>query len=281
MFARLSVLACCLGLGLGVWVGWRVQPATRLVIFDVGQGDSILFQDEGAAILVDCGPRSDSFDAGERLVLPKLRSYGVSNVSLIVLTHPDQDHFGGLRAVLRRFPDAKLAISSAFRNDPKMLGVVQGAGLGVDQVLWLSADNRARVGAFELDIDCPPWQEGESDNEGSIFVRLSNGHAGAVLTGDAPMDAERRMLPDEDWRAQVLKAGHHGSKTSTCEEWLNAVKPKWAVISCGPDNRYGHPHRRVLDILAAHRVQIARTDKEGDVEFDLGPDGFERARRTR
>ena len=88
-----------------------------------------------------------------------------------------------------------------------MISVVQDAGLSPDRVIWLSADNRAHLGSFELDIDCPDWREGENDNEGSIFLRLSDGRASAVMTGDAPSDAEQRMLPDEDLARPNIEGG--------------------------------------------------------------------------
>ena len=144
------------------------------------------------------------------------------------------------------------------------------------RMIWLGPGQKAQIGDFSVEIDCPEWHDPEPDNDGCEFVRLSGDGASAVFTGDASVGAEARMMPGHDWSAQVLKLGHHGSKTASSEAWLESVHPQWAVVSCGRGNVYGHPHREVINRVEHLGIKVARTDEEGDVTFDLGPHGWER-----
>jgi competence protein ComEC len=276
---RKVLLAWAAGLVAGG--GWGLfggSQETRLTFLAVGQGDCAVFQTEGTAMLIDTGPRTDSTDAGQRIVLPRLQRMGIGRIALIVLTHPDSDHVGGLRAVLARHREARVAVSAAFRQHEGLLSTLKEAGVPPSNVLWLGPETRARLGAFTIQLSCPRWREGMGDNDGSVFVRLSNGAASATLTGDASSDTETTEAPGHDWSAQVLKAGHHGSVTATSQSWLEAVRPKVVVISCGRNNRYGHPHPAVLDRLSKRGVQILRTDTQGDQTFEATPSGFTLAR---
>jgi len=252
--------------GVGIWLGLR-EPTTRLTFLSVGQGDCAVLQHDGRTILVDAGPTSGSFDAGARVVLPKLRSMGVERVDLLLLTHPDSDHLGGAGAVLRAFPGARIAIPGTFREHPQLKAYLAQWKLRPESVVWLGARTEGRVGAFTLSVVCPP--PGQADNDGSAMVRITAGDAGAVLTGDAPSDVERKAAAEGDWSAQVVNAGHHGSRSSTSAAWLREVRPEWVVVSCGRDNRYGHPSPEVLERVARAGAKLARTDREGDVAFEL------------
>jgi competence protein ComEC len=108
-----------------------------------------------------------------------------------------------------------------------------------------------------------------------MFVKIQGEGASAVFTGDAGGIPESVLASRYDWSSQVLHAGHHGSQTSTTDGWLDAVKPKVAVISCGRNNAYGHPHPFVLERLERRNIKTLRTDRDGDIRFDLGPNGFE------
>jgi competence protein ComEC len=249
------------------------QP-TRLTFLAVGQGDCAVFQTGGHTILIDDGPKEFGVDAGRRVVLPELRKMGVDTVDLILLSHPDLDHIGGLDAVLGSIPVGRVCISSCFQKDQELLDHLAEYKCRPEKVAWLGPGQQAKVGDFTLEIDCPPWHKGEPDNDGCEFVRLSGDGASAVFTGDASAVVESAMIAGHDWSAQILKLGHHGSKTASGDAWLNAVHPGWGIVSCGRDNNYGHPHREVLERVTRHGIRIARTDKDGTITFGLGTGGW-------
>jgi competence protein ComEC len=251
---------------------------TRLTFLSVGQGDCAVFQTQGRTILIDVGPKTRYGDAGKRIVVPSLRRLGVDAVDLVLLSHPDADHTGGLSALLSSIRVGSVAIPAGFREDQTMLDELREAGCPDSKVLWLDPEQQAEVGDFRVSVECPTWHEGDPDNDGSDFVKISNGKASVVFTGDASSRTEQMMLPLEDWSAQILKLGHHGSHTATGDAWLDEVKPVWAVVSCGRSNPYGHPHRDVLERLERRGTKIARTDREGDITFTVGPNGWTRIR---
>jgi competence protein ComEC len=262
-----------LGCGLA-WGWWSPNPPTRLAFLAVGQGDCAVLQTGGTAVLFDVGPKTETLDAGQRIVLPRLAGLGVDTVSLVVLTHPDIDHIGGLSAVLGRFPEARLAVSSAFRSHPALVAALRECKRAEKDVVWLGNETEVTVPEGKIWLSCPGWRVGQNDNDGSVFARITVGGATAVLSGDASSDVEVREIPGHQWPAQVLKAGHHGSATASSGAWLDAVKPRYAVISCGRANRYGHPHASVLERLRSYGVRTMRTDTDGDVIFERGDVGF-------
>jgi competence protein ComEC len=226
-------------------------------------------------MLIDAGPKRESYDAGEKLVLPKLQSLGVHHVDLILLSHPDMDHVGGAGAVLRQFPSAKVVMSAVFEQEPKMLKTIQSWGKDEKDVIWLGAAQIVRVGSFELQIHDPGLVAGGGDNDGSMFIRISDGRSTAVLSGDADSATEETMSASGDWSAQVLKAGHHGSRTASSSAWLRVVHPRWDVVSCGRNNSYGHPHKEAVARMQAAGATVLRTDVDGDISFVATDHGFE------
>lgn len=277
MSARLKIgLLFVASGGLGVYLGLAPRPEpTRLTFLSVGQGDCAVFQTAGRTILIDAGPNVRGFDAGRRIVVPDLRRMGIERIDLILISHPDADHIGGLGAIIRAFPVGAVGVSRSYQRFAPMVERLREAR--ADNVLWLGPDQAARVGDFQVEIACPAWFEGEPDNDGSEFVRISSPRASAVFTGDADSATEDLMLEGHDWSAQVLKLGHHGSRSASGPEWLREVHPRWAVVSCGRHNVYGHPHPSVLARVKGLGISVARTDTDGDVTFTLGPNGFERA----
>lgn len=278
MYVRLKAALIGIGaLGLGSSLQLLFgEPPTRLTFLAVGQGDCAVFQTAGATVLIDTGPKSEQFDAGERIVAPKLRALGARRIDLILLSHPDADHIGGLPALAKRFAIGKVALPARFRNDPATLSWLGRANVSPGTVWWVGQEERARIGGFDVRVSCPPPGDGAGDNSGSMFVRLSGARAGAVFSGDATMEPEAAMLHYASWQAQVLKVGHHGSKTSSSDAWLRAVGARWAVVSSGRNNRYGHPSPEALARLSASGAQVLRTDRGGDMTFVLGRNGFEK-----
>jgi len=253
---------------------------TELVFVNVGQGDCAVFRSSGHTILIDDGPVTPTLDAGERYVIPELRSLGVVSLDAILLSHPDSDHVGGTGALLRAFPQARVLMSAQFRDRPEMAKHLSAWGLGVDQVGWLPETCEFKMGAFQVHLDCPPIFPGEETNDGSMFVHLADGAASATFSGDAPKNVERFEETQFDWSAEVVKLGHHGSKTATDPTWLERVHPLIAIVSVGRNNRYGHPNRETLDLLDADRIRTLRTDEDGTLEFRVEGGKFVLARES-
>lgn len=261
---------------IGGGLGWRNTEPTRLTFLSVGQGDCAVFRTDGYTVLIDVGPKTNFSDAGKKIVLPDLRRMGIESIDLILLSHPDADHIGGLGALLKGMPVGRVAVSSSFEHYEPLLAHLRDAGCSAGQTIWLGPGQTAQIGDFSVEIECPEWHDGEPDNDGSEFVRIAGDGASAVFTGDADAATELKMMAGHDWTAQVLKLGHHGSHSASCEQWLEAVHPQWGVVSCGRDNPYGHPHKDILRRVEGLGIKVARTNQGGDVAFDLGPRGWER-----
>ncbi|MEZ0326983.1 MAG: ComEC/Rec2 family competence protein [Fimbriimonas sp.] len=257
-------------LSAGWYLGGVQLQQTRLTFLSVGQGDCAVIQHKGRTILVDAGP---SEQAARWDVMPKLRLLGVTDVDLVLLTHPDLDHIGGIPVLARAFPRATFSMPSAFEKNVDWLDHVREFGLAPNRVKYLPRQMTGDLGDLRIDVYCPEVWPGGSDNDGSMFLRVSEGNASAVLSGDASAEAEAVVAVNGDWSSQIMKAGHHGSRSSSSWEWLSEVKPKWVVVSCGRNNSYGHPHKEVLERAASVHAQLARTDR-GDVRFILKGGSF-------
>ncbi len=238
-----------------------------LHFLDVGQGDAAAIRTpSGRWILVDAGPAGRGADAGRRVVVPFLERQGARALSLAVVSHAHADHLGGLPAVLSRVPARLVLEPAAAVPDPVYARFLDG--LHTAGVAW----HAARAGE-RFEIDGVRWSIlhpvhgwaawGEDINEDSLVLLVEYGDFQAVFAGDAGFPAEAAMLARLR-RVDLLKVGHHGSRGSTGNDWLTALGPAVAVISLGR-NDYGHPAPATLARLAAHRVAVRRTDREGTI----------------
>jgi len=259
----------------------RPESGTARIIFlDVGQGDCALILYRGASILIDAGPATAGYDAGEWRIAPELRKHGVTRIDLVLLSHPDQDHVGGFPSLARRYPVSKVLAPKTFQRHPDMLKRLEEARIDERRVSWVGRAE-VKVGDLRLIITTPESSVLDNDNEGSMFVRAELGQAAAVFTGDAGIDTELRMMRHLGARAQILKAGHHGSRGSTSRGLLERLRPQWVVISCGANNRYGHPHPETLARIQEAGATALRTDELGSIAFDLGSQGLRRVDASR
>jgi competence protein ComEC len=251
---------------LGGIVSWNAPTkAPTLTFLSVGQGSCAVLRSGGRTILFDAGPKNQFVDGGERFVIPKLRAMGVRRVDVVVLSHPDLDHAGGLASVMKAFPEARVLANAGFAQEPKLPEMLSSLGVAKERIGWLPPFARLHVGSLTVDLASPTVVPGANDNEGSVLARISGG---AYIGGDAPMDVEQAY---EDWVGPitVLAADHHGSRTSGDPSFLSTTRPKWIVISVGRNNVYGHPNPQAMARYEATKAKILRTDRDGDVKFML------------
>lgn len=240
-----------------------LAPGLTVHFINVGQGDSIFIASpDGQNILIDAG---DGRAAGA--VVRYLHDRNVTKVDYLIATHPHEDHIGGMVYVLRQFPVDKVYMpraSHTTRTYRTLLTTIQELGLKITEA---KAGVTLDVGPDIVAAFIAPNENSYDNlNNYSAVLRLVYGDSAFLFAGDAEALSEREMtLYAEEISADVLKVGHHGSDTSTTEDFLVAVAPVIAVISVGNDNPYGHPHASVLERLALHGVQVYRTDQHGTV----------------
>jgi competence protein ComEC len=249
----------------------------RVSILDVGQGDSILIDlPDGEAMLVDGGGFVGSpVDPGVRVVLPVLRSRRRSQIDLVVLSHPHPDHFTGLASVLPEIEAGELwdtgqgEDQGAGSTYAAFLAGARARGVAVKRPADLCGAPRLVGGAtIEVLAPCPGYLPDAGANDNSFVIRIRYGSRAVLLTGDAERDEERAIAASGDLHADLLKVGHHGSRTSTSPELLAAVRPSFAAISSGVRNRYGHPHPLTLAALGASGIAVGRTDRGGEIVWE-------------
>ena len=263
-------------------------PGRRLEIhlIDVGQGDAIAVRTPaGKWILVDAGPASPTYDAGERRVLPFLLARGAPAIELLIITHPHLDHFGGAAAVIRgmrvrnvldpgvavRTPEYDSLLITAHRRGTHWLRARAGMSLTVDGV---------RLDFLHPDTVAPDMSEDAVNDHSAVFL-LVYGQFSALFLGDVSEQVEtmlsRRQRGDVD--IDLLKVAHHGSRFSTGEELLVSGTPQVALVPVGRRNRYRHPSPEVIDRLEAAGAVIFRTDRDGTVSLQVNQHGAMAARR--
>jgi competence protein ComEC len=259
----------------------KVTPGTlELTAIDVGQGDSLLVVfPEGRRMVIDGGgvlqfgrrQRKPNLDTGEDVVSPYLWSRDIRRIDVLVATHAHEDHSGGIAALLENFRPRELWVGA----NPAP-AVVERAGQFHIRVVAMRAPasfdfSGARIEVLSPPADYAPKTPGNND---SLAFRIAYGARSFLLTGDMERPMEQRLLDGQrlgfadgphanGLHADVLKVGHHGSKTSTTEPFLEAVSPTVAVISAGYGNSFGHPHRDILARLVERHAAILRTDLDG------------------
>jgi competence protein ComEC len=206
---------------------------------DVGQGDCIALKipNSKSVVLIDTGG-SKYRDVASKDIIPFLKSKGISKVDKVIITHDDYDHGGGLESLLNNFNVGDVIDSSLL--EVVTIGKKQFENLNVSE---------------------------SRDNDGSIVLYGEWGHIQYLFTGDISREKEKEIIEKNDLDVDVLKVSHHGSDTSTCEDLLNEIKPKIALIGVGKNNRYNHPNNKVVSILEDYHIKIYRTDLNGNISI--------------
>ncbi len=235
----------------------------RVHFIDVGQGDSSLIQcPDGSTILIDGGP-----PYAYPFLIDYLRKAGVKKIDLMIATHPDGDHIGGLVKVMKKFP-VETVLDSGKEHTSELYGRYLKTISDHPEIEFKlgRAGDRYHFGEVELLILHPSASLPKDNNNCSIVVRLRYGEHSYLFTGDAEKEAEDEILGrGYNIKSTVLKVGHHGSKSSSSPRFLRSVSPRLAVISAGRNNSYGLPKPEILKRLEAMGIEVHRTDLEGTV----------------
>ena len=280
----LIALACAATLGameLHHRRGLHPRGVLRVTALDVGQGDALVVElPDGAAMLVDAGGAlTGGPDPGEHVVVPWLALRRRAELAAVVLSHPHPDHGGGLPAVLgavrvRELWDTGQGASLGYAGFyADTLAAARRRGVRVRGPSSLcGAPWRFHGVTVEVLSPCPAARDETPPNDASFVLRLTWGRASVLLPGDLERDGEAALLSAVG-PVSVLKVGHHGSRTSTTDAWLDALRPRVALVSCGHPSPFGHPHPEVLERLRARSIEVRRTDLSGAVSVTLHADG--------
>lgn len=230
---------------------------------DVGQADSILIQTpSGKVMMIDAGNNND----GDYLI-KYLKKQGISKIDVLVGTHPHEDHIGSMDSIIEEFEIGSLYMPKVTANTKTFSDVLQAAK--AKKLSINTAKNGVAIDlGSQIDVKmlAPVENKYEDLNNYSAVIKLTYGKTSFLFAGDAEKLSEEQMLnTSEDLRATVLKAGHHGSSSSSCDDFLDAVNPLYAVISVGADNEYGHPSKSTLNRFKKRGITALRTDEMGDI----------------
>ncbi len=235
-------------------------------MLDVGQGDALFIESPtGTQVLVDGGPPRKILNQLSRVMSPFDR-----NIDAFIITNPDADHIGGFLDILKIYKVGKvfepgtLTDSKIYQNLKDEMRKNNIPDVLVKRGMRLNLGSGAVIDILFPDRDVSSW----ATNDGSVVAKLSYGNTSVMLTGDATIKTERIILKENSatrLESDILKVGHHGSRTSTSPEFVKVVSPAYALISDGKDNKYGHPHKETLDTLSLFGAKIFRTDLLGAI----------------
>ncbi|MFC5532078.1 DNA internalization-related competence protein ComEC/Rec2 [Cohnella yongneupensis] len=302
-----------------LWVVWGLRPGwtdqtAKVMFLDVGQGDSILIRSGGGKhVLIDTGgtvtfrkksdewrERQDPYEIGRKMLVPLLLQRGIRQLDALVLTHLDADHIGGAKAVIANIPVRAILFNGTLKDSEDVRALFELALSKHIPCYEVSAPMTWEVDESLTFAALSPQSEQrlkstvpiENDqNERSVVLLATLYGRTFLLPGDLEAEGEREIVatttltasasPSAPPAIDVLKAGHHGSKTSTTQEWLDLWHPIDTVISVGRNNLYGHPHATVVERLEAAGTHVFRTDEDGEVQYRIYPDGSMERRTKR
>jgi len=248
-------------------------------MLDAGQGDCILIQTpDEKNIIVDCGNSANGYDIGERTLAPFLRRNGIKEIDLLILTHNHADHIGGASYILNNFR-VKLLVYSSNGMEQPMPSAIYDRAMSKNIKLYEAAAGDIIDGAGEVRFyflfpeskqNAQLNKEVEDNlNNSSVVFLLKYKEAEILFTGDIEVEAEKYLVEKYGTflSAEILKSAHHGSSTSSTSEFLSNVRPEAVIISCGQNNKFGHPSSEVLKRYRHTGAGTCRTDQNGGINI--------------
>jgi len=234
-------------------------------VLDVGQAESILVYSNGYCALFDTGT-SDS--ANE--ICSALSEFGIKTIDVMLVSHLHTDHIGGIKGILEKYPASNLVL-------PELSTESEGMGQAQFAINKVTDDGgesynakqgmNFEIGEFEITV-LAAYSDMDDENNRSIIAVAEIDNRKFMFTGDAETKVENLLLNEGlNLKCDILSVGHHGSSTSSSTKFLQTVRPRYAVISCGKNNMYGHPHNEVLAALERNGAEVLRTDLQGDITF--------------
>jgi competence protein ComEC len=241
----------------------NTENTMKVSYIDVGQGDSILVQVNGKNLLIDAGP-NDSTDK----LMSYLNKQNIKKLDFIVATHPHEDHIGAMDTVIKKYTigefyaPKKMTTTKTFEN---MVTALKSKNIKINTAAaGVSLDLGKNV---KCEMVAPNGTNyGDNLNNYSAVIKITYGNSKFLFMGDAEKLSEKEILnKNYDISSDVLKLGHHGSSSSSSKAFLDKVSPKIAIISCGKNNDYGHPHKETLEEMKKRNIQVYRTDIDGSI----------------
>ncbi len=237
----------------------ELDTSITVHFIDTGNSDSILISDNGKYMVVDGADNDD-----EEMLVHYMNDLNIKRIDYVILTHPDADHSGGLDAIISNFEIGQVFVGNGEADTKTYRDFINEA---TDKNLKPSVPLPGKI--FQLGEGTFTFYNQESHyddvNDNSLVTLYTFGNTKFLFMGDASKDIERQLPLDEIGKVDVLKVGHHGSKTSSADEFIRAVAPVYSIISSGRDNKYGHPHKVTLDTLEKYDSVIYRTDTHGTI----------------
>ena len=266
-----------------------INSDVKITFINVGQGDSILIElpHRKATYLIDTGgvlrlgqeerwkARKREYEVGAQVVVPLLKGKGITRLDALLLTHADADHVEGAEEILREVHIDEIWVSPNSANKEVMAPLLQDAAVKNVPIVEKLAGERWQIGDVFFQFLWPTETEYEGNND-SLVLFMQQGNFRALFTGDLELEGEMALLnmyksPLE--KIDLLKAGHHGSKTSSAEPFVAHLQPKLTVFMAGVDNRYGHPHKEVVERFTTRNLSILTTGEDGTITVTI-QDGY-------
>lgn len=239
-----------------------------LSMIEVGQADSFLLVQDDNVALIDCGTRS----TGEN-VINYLNSQGITEIDYLFGTHPHDDHMGGMYDVISNFKIGKIILPKVKNGEVTSnwyMKLMQKIKKDKYNLEYAKVGTVYNLGDAKMKVIGPISAPEDNLNNYSTVLKVSFGQMDVIMAGDAEKDVEKEIIKSgENLDAEILKIGHHGSDTSSCIEWLDAISPKYALISAETGNRYNHPIKETMQNLKKRKIEVYRTDECGTVTLTI------------
>jgi len=255
-----SIIACAFCFNLSVTSSAADADKVEVHFIDVGQGDATLIISGEHSMLIDAGDETKG-----TAIQNYLQKRNIQKLDYLVLTHPDADHIGGAPVIITKFDIDTVFVSNYEKDNNTYRKLIQALDNKRLNGVTPEVGSQYMLGTAQITI-LGPNKTYDNPNDASLALMIQNGDNKFLFTGDAEEAAEKDIQEAQtDLSADVYHAGHHGSRTSTSQEFFAAVCPSYAVISCGEENSYGHPHAETLNTFRANGVKVYRTDEQGSI----------------